>query len=73
MVRILDNGLEVLVDEDVIRELKEGQDMILEIQDCTEPPIPAKREWEMTVDGTGEGAPKGSTPPASGFVLRLRF
>ncbi|KAL2210787.1 hypothetical protein CC79DRAFT_1340954 [Sarocladium strictum] len=73
IVRVLDSGLEVLVDEDVVRELKEGQDMTLEVEDYVEPLIPAKREWEMAVDGTEDGAVKEPTPPVGGLVLRLRF
>jgi hypothetical protein len=71
-VHVLQSGLEVLVDEDVVRELKEGQDMVLEIEDFVEPLIPAKREWEMAVDGSDESATKEPTP-ASGLMLRLRF
>jgi hypothetical protein len=72
-VHVLQSGLEVLVDEDVVRELKEGQDMTLEVEDIVEPSMPAKREWEMAADDTEEGATKEPTPPASGLVLRLRF
>ena len=72
-VHVLHSGLEVIVDEDVVRELKEGQDMTLEVEDIVEPSIPTKREWEMAVDGTEEGATKEPTPPPSGLVLRLRF
>ncbi|KAH8178482.1 CP2 transcription factor domain-containing protein [Sarocladium implicatum] len=72
-VRVLQSGLEVIVDEDVVRELKEGQDMTLEVEDVVEPPFPARREWEMAVEGTEEGATKEPTPPPNGLVLRLRF
>lgn len=72
-VHVLQSGLEVLVDEDVVRELREGQDMTLEIEEIVEPAMPAKREWDMAVDGTEEGATKEPTPPASGLVLRLQF
>lgn len=50
-LRVVRRGLEVEVDDDVIRELPEGQDMILEI---TEVNSPSKRDWEMAVDAPGE-------------------
>jgi len=60
------------MDDDVIRELKEGQDMRLEIEEVIEPPVQTKREWEMSIDETGNDSDEVA-PPAKGFVLRLIF
>jgi hypothetical protein len=46
-LRVLERGVQVEVDDDVIRELNEGQDIVMEI---TEIQIPIKREWEMSLD-----------------------
>ena len=60
------------LDDDVIQELREGQDMKLEIEEVVESPAPIKREWEMSVDETGVDSDE-SAPPAKGYVLRLIF
>ena len=73
---VVHDGLEVEVDDDVLRELKEGQDMKLEVEEIVEPAPAAKREWEMAVDASNQGmaAPPVPSPSAkSGVVLRLRF
>lgn len=64
-VHVTQNGLEVEMDDDVVRELREGQDMKLQIEELVDP---TKREWEMAVDPTDE-VPllKG------GLILRLTF
>lgn len=65
-------GLEIEMDDDVIRELKEGQDMRLEIEEVVEPPTQTKREWEMSIDETITDS-DDVAPPAKGYVLRLIF
>lgn len=74
-VHVLQSGLEVLVDDDVVRELKEGQDMTLEVEEVSPPAPPTKREWEMVVDGNDldTDARSPTPPPSTGIVLRLRF
>ncbi|KAG5942602.1 hypothetical protein E4U53_007217 [Claviceps sorghi] len=78
-VHVLQDGLEVEMDDDVVRELKEGQDMRMKIEEVTGQPVKIKCEWEMSVDdddGDGDDACKnndGSAPPTRGFVLRLVF
>jgi hypothetical protein len=47
-LHVLQKGLEVEVDEDVIKELSEGQDMILEMSQLSTSQL--KREGEMAVD-----------------------
>jgi hypothetical protein len=75
VLHILQKGLEVEVDDDVIRELAEGQDMILEILPSR--PEPPKREWEMSVDVVAADSDSGTTqmPVVSteGFELKLLF
>ncbi|KAH6988716.1 CP2 transcription factor-domain-containing protein [Ilyonectria destructans] len=72
-IHITQNGLEVEMDDDVVRELKEGQDMALEIEE-TEQSSGVKREWEMAVDSI-DGSPdtESSDKVAGGLVLRLTF
>jgi hypothetical protein len=71
-IHAIPGGLEIEMDDDVIRELKEGQDMRLEIEEVIEPPVQTKREWEMSIDETGNDSDEVA-PPAKGFVLRLIF
>lgn len=65
------NGLEVEIDDDVIRELKEGQDMTLQVREVEQSPG-AKSEWDMAVDSDGSPDTELSDE-ASGLVLRLVF
>lgn len=60
-------GIEVEVDDDVVQELKEGQDMQLEIEEVVEQPN-MKREWEMSVDDAPE-----ASPSTTGLILRLIY
>ncbi|AEO68077.1 0d29ae9e-ef92-4fcd-b04b-e01270724d31 [Thermothielavioides terrestris] len=83
-VRVIEQrGLEVEMDDDVVRELPEGLDMTLEIVEVNGSPgaggdAPAvKREWEMAVDGPngGEAAdlPSPSSTSQTTYELRLRY
>lgn len=65
--RMVQDGLEVQMDDEVVQNLKEGQDMVLKVEDAG-PQV--KREWEMAVDTETDEA-GGS--PAGGLVLRLSF
>ncbi|KAI1333745.1 CP2 transcription factor-domain-containing protein [Xylariaceae sp. FL0016] len=75
-VHVLESGLEIEIDEDVIRELSEGQDMMLEIAEVDRNIPQPKREWElMSLD-----APEGDRNSAhsafrtgTGYELRLAF
>ncbi|KAH0599228.1 hypothetical protein MHUMG1_03345 [Metarhizium humberi] len=71
-LRVIQGGLEVEMDDDVIRELREGQDMRLEIEEVIEQSTRTKREWEMLLDETGADS-DDVAPLAKGFVLRLTF
>jgi hypothetical protein len=70
-IHSIQNGLEVEMDDDVVQELKEGQDMTLEIQEVTGQSA-IKREWEMAVDPV-ENITEPNDNSQSGFVLRLTF
>lgn len=66
-IHALQNGLEVEMDDDVIQNLREGQDMILQMEEV-EPQV--KGEWEMAVDSEADEEGESST---SALVLRLSF
>ncbi|KAF6828927.1 CP2 transcription factor [Colletotrichum plurivorum] len=70
-VHVLDRGLEVEMDDDVIQELREGQDMKLEIRELADEVQP-KREWDMVVD-PAEGDNTNQASLAGGLELRLNF
>lgn len=75
-VHVLERGLEVEMDDDVIRELGEGQDMTLEIHEIPSDGPPTKREWDMTLDAPGESEAtslKPTTWSQGGYELRLKF
>lgn len=65
------NGLEVEMDDDVIQELKEGQDMTFEI-DTLEHQQAVKEEWEMSIDSSGS-ANIPASQSAKRFNIRLTF
>ncbi|KAI9052576.1 hypothetical protein LZ554_003919 [Drepanopeziza brunnea f. sp. 'monogermtubi'] len=72
-LHILDRGLQVEVDDDVIRELVEGQDVIMEISEIQNP---VKREWEMSLDVQVDGDNASGTQHVThteGYELRLMF
>lgn len=71
-IHVLQHGLEVEMDDDVIQELREGQDMTLEVTEVgPATAVPVKREWEMAVD-PAEGE-ESSTQAQSGYEFRLTF
>lgn len=69
--RIIHDGLEVEVDDDVVRELKEGQDMRLEVVEDGIQRLQAKRKWD-SISTEGQQQDNVGTRVA-GLVLRLRF
>ncbi|KAI5466456.1 CP2 transcription factor-domain-containing protein [Mariannaea sp. PMI_226] len=72
-IHVTQNGLEVEFDDDVVQELKEGQEITLEIEEI-EQSSGVKQDWEMAVD-SGDGSPstEASDKVAGGFILRLTF
>ena len=72
-LRVLDSGLEIEMDDDVIREMTEGQDLKLEV---VQRPIAVKREWEMSLDtaiDVDDTSLSQDTTPTEGYELRLMF
>jgi len=72
-LHVLDRGLEVEMDDDVVRELAEGQDLIMEI---TEVQNQVKREWDMSVDVVVDNDNSSGTQnvvQTEGYELRLMF
>jgi len=80
MVRVLPRGLEIEMDDDVVREMLEGQDIIMEVSGVARPRSPVKRKWEMAVDEDeeavvvdGEGEAGNGLVRAEGYEIRLIF
>ena len=46
-LHVMASGLEVEVDDDVVREMREGQDVVFEVKSLA---AQVKREWDMSVD-----------------------
>lgn len=75
-LRVLDRGLQVEMDDDVIRELAEGQDLVMEIAEVRNSASQAKREWEMSLDVTVDSDNASGTQHVThteGYELRLMF
>ena len=76
-LHVLDRGLQVEMDDDVIRELAEGQDLIMEIAEVhNAPSSQPKREWEMAVDVSVDSDNTSETQnvvQTEGYELRLIF
>lgn len=68
VVHVLNRGLEVEMDDDVIRELEEGQDMILDIIEMSGEVSLTTGEWEMAID-----SPPESETAQTGYKIRLSF
>ncbi|KAI9788087.1 MAG: hypothetical protein M1816_007219 [Peltula sp. TS41687] len=51
-VHLKKNGMEVLVDDDLVRELPEGQDMLVEVSEIKRETMPRKREWDSGPNDT---------------------
>jgi hypothetical protein len=62
----IQGGLEIEMDDDFILELREGQDMRLEIEEVIEKPTKMNNEPEMSVAND-------VVPTTRGFVLRIIF
>jgi hypothetical protein len=73
-LRINSKGLQIFMDDETVRELAEGQDMVAELQDIR-PHTPMKREWDsgptdIQVDGDVDVI---QTTRSEGYELRLIF
>ncbi|XP_044715532.1 CP2 transcription factor domain-containing protein [Hirsutella rhossiliensis] len=69
-IQVVRAGLEVEMDDDFVRELKEGQDMRLEVEEITRQEHATQRRWGMSADGSSD---ENTAKPAAtkGLVLRL--
>jgi hypothetical protein len=70
VINVNQNGLKIQVDDDVVREVPEGQVMILEFSRITEPPV--RGEWDEAVDGISSSGVLGVTQ-SEGYLLKLIF
>jgi hypothetical protein len=68
-IHVTEKDFDVEVDDDVIRELSEGQDIIMEVKSSSIQEL--KTEWDMTLDGDNTDA----TPEAQseGYEIRLIY
>ncbi|KAH6677427.1 CP2 transcription factor [Halenospora varia] len=76
VIRVLDRGLQVEMDDDIIRELAEGQDITMEISEVHNQTSQVKREWEMSLDVAvdSDNAPGSqNVVQTDGFEIRLMF
>ncbi|KAF2086277.1 hypothetical protein K490DRAFT_66825 [Saccharata proteae CBS 121410] len=76
-LRINSKGLNILLDDDAVQELPEGQDMVAEFQEIkARSDAPMKREWDsapIDVQVDGEVGATQTTFLTSGYELRLLF
>lgn len=69
-LHVLERGLQVEIDDDVIRELAEGQDLLMEIAEVR---VPIKREWELDVSADNESGNPQNLSHTQAYELRLMF
>ncbi|KAF2968918.1 hypothetical protein GQX73_g4704 [Xylaria multiplex] len=75
-VHVTVGGLEVEMDDDVIRQLPEGQDMVLEIAEADLSVPQAKTEWELMAVDVTEGdrnSAHSAYRTTTGYELRFAF
>ncbi len=70
-VHVLEKGLDVEMDDDVIAALAEGQDMTLDVAEIG--PGSQPKEWEMAVDLPSGESSSMQTVTQTGYELRLTF
>jgi hypothetical protein len=74
MINVNQKGLKIKVDDDVVRELPEGQDMILEYSRIAVPPV--KHEWDEADNPNLESEDVSAVQNAiqyEGYILKLIF
>ncbi|KJZ72426.1 hypothetical protein HIM_08229 [Hirsutella minnesotensis 3608] len=69
-IQVIEGGLEIEMDDDVVRELKEGQDMRLEVVETGAEQVVMDRRWGIGGD-ENEGESTAQTRGAKGLILRL--
>ncbi|KAF4626399.1 hypothetical protein G7Y89_g11762 [Cudoniella acicularis] len=77
VIHVLDRGVQVELDDDVVRELAEGQDLAMEIAEVhNQQPSQLKREWEMSLDvavDSDNSTGCQNVVQTEGYELRLMF
>jgi hypothetical protein len=73
-IRINKKGLNILFDDETVKEMPEGQDMVAEFTEI-KPSSPMRREWDsgptdVQVDGDAEVT---DTLQSEGYELRLLY
>ncbi|TAQ83173.1 hypothetical protein B7494_g8503 [Chlorociboria aeruginascens] len=74
-LHVLKQGVEVEMDDEVIRELAEGQDIVMEISEVNNSTLNVKHDWDMSVDAAVD-SDAGATQHVvhiHGYELRLMF
>ncbi|EJP69319.1 CP2 transcription factor [Beauveria bassiana ARSEF 2860] len=69
IIHRLPSGLEVELDNDVVQELREGQDMRLDVEEFVDQ---SSKDWQMSVDGE-EAREEKQTQQSTGLILRLAY
>ncbi|KAM5354937.1 hypothetical protein ACJ41O_001583 [Fusarium nematophilum] len=72
-IHSIHGGLEVEMDDDIVRELRDGQDMALEIEEVVKQTAGVRREWGMAVESIDDAPEPTTDKPTGEFVLRLTF
>jgi hypothetical protein len=71
-VHVTGRGFQVEMDDDVVRELAEGQDITMEITVVKNPPLSElKREWDMSLDS--ESTSGSQDVHDEGYEIKLTF
>ena len=73
-LRVNAKGLNILLDDEAVRELPEGQDMIAEFHEV-KPHTPMKREWDAGPTDIQVDGDLGilETVTSEGYELRLHY
>jgi hypothetical protein len=74
MINVNQKGLKIKVDDDVVRQLPEGQDMVLEYSRIAVPPV--KREWDEADNPNLDSKDVSAVQNAiqyEGYILKLIF
>jgi len=74
-IHVLPGGLEVEMDDDIVRKMLEGQDVDMEVSKIAAPKSPVKCEWEMAVDGEEDiiNSATHDDVHTGGYEIRLIF
>jgi hypothetical protein len=72
-IRTTPKGLEILLDDEAVLEIPEGQDMVIHFQEI-ESSVPFKKEWDSgAADVQVDGDMPIETLQSTGYELRLQY